>query len=475
MEDTGLDKVLPIGMETNDSYILSVREINDIKSKETGQAPKAYLRTFGCQQNESDSEKVLGMLDLMGYEITDDIESADVILYNTCAVRENAENRVFGILGPLKGLKEKKPDLLIGIFGCMAQEEGVSDIIKQKYRHVNMVFGTHALHKFPQILYRAITEEKIVIDTSDKETEIVEGIPTLRTGGAKAWVSIMYGCNNFCSYCIVPYVRGRERSRNREDILNEVKSLKAEGIKEITLLGQNVNSYGKDKYPDYGFAELLEDVAKTKIPRIRFMTSHPKDISDKLLEVMSKYPNIAKHLHLPAQSGSNKVLESMNRKYTRERYLEIVNKARKLMPQLAFSTDIIVGFPTETNEDFEDTIKLLKEVEYDMIFSFIYSKRKGTPAAKMESALTHDEIMQNFNRMLEVQSEIALRKNQEMVGKVYEVLVEGESKNNKDLLTGRTDSNKIVHFEGDKSLVGNFVNIKIIKAQTYFLFGEIIN
>ena len=437
-------------------------------------AKKAFVETYGCQQNVSDSEVLCGMLEKMGYTMCDSRDDADLIIYNTCAVREGAELKVFGNLGALKHLKNKNPDLIIGVCGCMMQQEQVQKEIKSKYRHVSMVFGTHSLYRFPELLQRVITDGVRVFDRVE-DGAIYEGLPVLRKEGPCAWVSVMYGCNNFCTYCIVPYVRGRERSRDKDIILEEVKQLAKEGYKEITLLGQNVNSYGSDLEEDTDFADLLEMVHSVEgIERIRFMTSHPKDISDKLIETMARLPKVCKQLHLPVQAGNDEVLRAMNRKYTKESYLERIAKVRSLMPDIVLTSDIIVGFPCETNEQFEDTIDVLEKVRYDTIFSFIYSRRPGTPAAKMEDVATPDDRKANFNRLLQVQDRISKEINDSYVGTVQKVLVEGPSKTNPDTMTGRTDGGKIVNFDGDASMVGKILDIEITESRTWSLVGKIV-
>lgn len=451
-------------------------KISEIKHILSGLPPKkAYIETYGCQQNVSDSEIIMGMLIDMGCEKTDDKENADFIIFNTCAVRENAELKVYGNLGALKHLKSKKPDLIIGVCGCMMQQKEVSQRIKSKYKHVDLVFGTHSLYSFPELLLRVIKTNGRVIDLMDTDGHIAEDFPVKREDGPTAWVSVMYGCNNFCSYCIVPYVRGRERSRDKEAIISEVKMLSKEGYREITLLGQNVNSYGKDLDDGVDFADLLNEVCKVDgIERVRFMTSHPKDISDKLIDTMVSNDKICKQLHLPFQAGSNRILKLMNRVYTKEEYLEKIEKVKSKMPDITLTTDIIVGFPGETKEDFEHTLDVLEKVRYDTIFSFIYSKRGGTPAAVMEDPTPMEEKKENFNRMLELQDKISYEKNKALEGKTMRVLVEGVSKTDETSLTGRTDGGKIVNFKGDINLKGSFVDVKITEAKTWSLAGEII-
>lgn len=462
-------------VEKQREVIKRVRQRNDMDVQRSGRKKLAMITTYGCQQNENDSERLRGMLREMGYGFTEDKEQADLILYNTCCVRENAELKVYGNVGALKHLKTKKPHMMIGICGCMMQQEHVVKQIKKKYRHVDMVFGTHTLYKFPEILEKAMYESYTVIDILDTDGHIVEDIPIHREGSVKAWVSIMYGCNNFCSYCIVPYVRGRERSRKPDDVISEVKQLVAEGYKEITLLGQNVNSYGKDLDEPMDFADLLRKVnAVDGIKRIRFMTSHPKDISDKLIQAMSECENVCEQLHLPFQAGSNKVLDAMNRRYTKERYLELIQKAKEAIPGIALTSDVIVGFPGETNEDFEETLDVIKKVEFDSLFTFIYSPRKGTPAEKMPDVLSKGEKQANFQKLLDIQNEISFKKNKEYLGKTVEVLVEGFSKNNPQILTGRTRTGKIVNFTGDEKLIGELVHVTIESVQTWSLFGKAV-
>ena len=437
-----------------------------------GVRPLAFVETYGCQQNVSDSEKLKGMLFEMGYDFCDHTEEADLVLYNTCAVRENAELRVFGNIGALKHQKRRNPDMKIVLCGCMMQQEHIAAAIKKKYPHVDLVFGTHALYRFPELLFQVMQNRRI-FDTANEDGTIFEEIPYHRDPLPLAKIPIMYGCNNFCTYCIVPYVRGRERSRDASDILQEVKEVAKLGYREVMLLGQNVNSYGNDVNSGLNFAQLLQEVCKVDgIERVRFMTSHPKDLSDELIAVMAKEKKICKQLHLPVQSGSNRVLGLMNRKYTKEQYLDLVRKVKEKMPNIVLTTDIIVGFPGETDADFEETLGVLKEVEYDTIFSFIYSKRAGTPAATMPDVMDDEQKHRNFDRMLAVQNEISKRKNDAYLGTEQTVLVEGVSKNNEKTLTGRTEGGKVVNFAGDKSRIGTFVKVKITKTQTWSLFGE---
>jgi len=443
-----------------------------IKEKNAGALMKYNISTFGCQMNENDSERLAGMLAEMGYTHTDKLEESDLIIYNTCCVRENAELKVYGHLGSLKGLKKEKPELVIAVCGCMMQQPEVVEEIRNKYRHVDLVFGTHNLYKFPELLYSVLDTRNNVIDVWDCDGVIAEDIPTRRENDIKAWVTIMYGCNNFCSYCIVPYVRGRERSRRPEVILNEIKQLGEQGFKEITLLGQNVNSYGKDLGEEFSFAKLLREVNEIEgIERIRFMTSHPKDLSDELIAAMRDCDKVCEHLHLPIQAGSTEILKKMNRKYTKDQYLELVEKIRKEIPDISITTDIIVGFPGETDEDFDETIDVVKKVRYDMAYTFLYSKRTGTPAAKSSNQIPEEVKKQRFDRLLEVQNRISREINDELLGQVVEVLVEGPSKTNEKMYTGRTRTNKIVNFQGNEEMVGKVVRIKIDKVQTWSLEG----
>ena len=434
-----------------------------------------YTETYGCQMNEHDTEKISWILENMDYIKTDDINVADLIIYNTCAIRENAELKVYGKIGSLKKLKRLNPDLIIGICGCMMQREDVRKIITTKHKHVDLIFGTHNIHKLPQLIKNHLQTGETIVDILEDTREIVEDINYNRTYSYKGYVNIMYGCNNFCTYCVVPYTRGRELSREPENIIEEIKSLAKGGCKEITLLGQNVNSYGNTLGYDYTFPMLIKNINEIEgIERIRFMTSHPKDISDELIESYAKLDKLSAHLHLPVQSGSNKVLKEMNRKYTKEDYLLIINKLKKAVTDITITTDIIVGFPGETEEDFLETLDLVKEVEFDSAFSFLYSIREGTKAAKMEEQIDYKVKHDRFQRLSDTMNEISLKKNQELIGKNLRVLVEEVSKNNPNVLTGRTEGFKIVHFEGDGSLIGSIINVEIDKASTFTLTGTII-
>ncbi|MBR0277344.1 MAG: tRNA (N6-isopentenyl adenosine(37)-C2)-methylthiotransferase MiaB [Clostridia bacterium] len=456
----------------SENEIKRQREIIEKKITENqGKNRTACVITLGCVQNENDSERIRGMLFEMGYSLTENSKTADVVIFNTCAVRENAELKVFGFLGALKHIKEQRHDMLIGICGCMIQQNHIVETIKSKFKFVDMIFGTHSLHRFPQILYSALKQR--VIDVEQTDGYIAENLMHIRESKVAASVSVMYGCNNFCSYCIVPYVRGRERSRLHNDIIAEVEGLAAMGYKEITLVGQNVNSYGKD-CGEIDFADLLHLVSKIEgIERIRFVSVHPKDITDKLIAEMASNKKICRQLHVPLQSGSTKVLSDMNRKYSKEQYLALIDKIKKAMPDIALSTDIIVGFPTETNEDFADTMDVVQKVGYDMIYNFIYSKRQGTPAAKMDFVLSEDEIKANFNTLIKKQAEILYNKNILLQNKIVEVLVEGKSRTDDKMLTGRTQSNKIVNFSGDEKYIGQIVKVKLNKIATWSLTGEI--
>ena len=433
--------------------------------------PTAYVETYGCQQNEADSEKIRGYLAMSGYRIIQQAEGADVVVMNTCAIREHAEQRVFGNLGALTHTKRRHPRQKIFLCGCMAGETKVSERIKKSYPYVDGVFSTHHLWQFPEILWNVLNKKKRQFYVEDEAGSIAEGIPQLRDSTLKAWVSIMYGCNNFCTYCIVPYVRGRERSRKKEDILAECRDVIAKGAKEITLLGQNVNSYGKDLEEAVDFADLLAEIAQLEGDfLIRFMTSHPKDASEKLFDTMAKYPKIAKQLHLPFQSGSSRVLKAMNRHYDRETYLKKVNYAKSVMPDLVLTSDVIVGFPGETEAEFEETISLIQQVHYDSLFTFIFSPRTGTPAASMEDPTPKEEKNRRFDRLCNVQNEISVQIHENYVGRCLRCLVDGKDKN---LLTARTEGGRLVRFSGCAELIGTYQNIAITGATTWSLTGEL--
>lgn len=442
--------------------------------KDFGTGRYYHITTYGCQMNEHDSELIMGILEKMGYQATEDREQADVILLNTCAIRENAEDKVFGELGHLKPLKTLKPDLIVGVCGCMSQEESVVNRILQKHAFVDLIFGTHNIHRLPYLLRDAFYNKEMVVEVWSKEGDIIENLPKKREG-MKAWVNIMYGCDKFCTYCIVPYTRGKERSRRPQDVIDEVRELARQGFTEITLLGQNVNAYGKDFTDiDYTFANLMDDMHKIDIPRVRFTTSHPRDFDDPLIEVLAKKGNLVEHIHLPVQSGSSAILKKMSRKYTRETYLELVRKIRTAIPDVVLTTDIIVGFPGETDEQFAETISLVKEVEFDSGFTFIYSPRVGTPAAGMADNVPMAVKKQRLQQLNQVMNEISYKKNKVMQGQVVEVLVEGASKKNSDVLAGRTRTNKLVHFRGSSELYGKIVQVRITEPQTWLLNGELV-
>ena len=432
---------------------------------------KYYITTMGCQLNENDSEKLAGIVEGMGFEKTEKLEEADLVIYNTCCVRENAEERLFGKLGELKKQKEEK-GTIIAIGGCMMQEPAMLEKIKKSYNYTDIVFGTHTLHKFEEDLKKVLENGKKVRDVIDIDGEVIEDLPIKRNDNFKASVTIMYGCNNFCSYCIVPYVRGRERSREPEKILEEVEMLAKEGYKEITLLGQNVNSYnGRENYK---FANLLNDVCKIDgIERVRFISPHPKDFTDDVIEAIANNSKIARVLHLPLQSGSSAVLKKMNRKYTKEQYLELVDKIKTRIPDVVLSTDIIVGFPGETEEDFEDTLDVVRKVNYEQVFMFIYSRREGTVADKMENQIPEEIKHKRFDRLKELFDSRVSENNQKYIGTTQKILVDGYSKNDKETLTGRTDINKVVNFKGNEELIGKMINIKITEEHKWYLTGEL--
>jgi len=453
-----------------------IRENNELDYLKTGRQKLMHVITFGCQQNESDSEKIRGMLAEMGFIHTENKEQADIIIINTCCVRENAELKLYGNIGALKKLKSDNPSLIIGVCGCMMQQEHAVEMIRKKYRHVDLIFGTHNVYKLPELLERSMNEKYTLIDILDTEGTIIEDIPVLREEKFKAWVTIMYGCNNFCSYCIVPHVRGRERSRQPEDIIREIEGLAKDGCKEVTLLGQNVNSYGKDLEMEVDFSDLIRLVNEIEgIERIRFMTSHPKDISEKLIHTMRDCKKVCEQLHFPFQAGSNEILRRMNRKYTKEEYLNKAFKAKQEIPGVVLSTDVIVGFPGETDEDFEETLNVLRKIEFDQIFMFIYSKRKGTPAALMEDPYSYEDKHRHFDMLVKLQNEISRKANEAYLGKTVEVLVDGASKNDAKKFTGRTRTGKVVNFSGSDGITGKLVNVNIKEIHSWFLNGEMVN
>ena len=450
------------------------KKICDIHTQR-GVTPKALVDTFGCQQNVADSQNIMGMLRAMGCELTEDVNQADIVVLNTCAIRDHAEKRVYGTLGALTHTKKANPEQIICLCGCMAQRGEVAEKVRKSYRHVDLVFGPQAMWKFPELLHQVYTRRGRVFSVEDEHGHIAEGMPVVREGGIRAWVSIMYGCNNFCSYCIVPYVRGRERSREAEHILSECRELIASGIKEITLLGQNVNSYGKDLENPMDFADLLAEIDKIEGDYlIRFMTSHPKDASQKLFDTMARCKHVAHQLHLPVQSGNSRVLKEMNRGYTREQYLEKVNYAKRVMPDLVLTSDIIIGFPGETEDEAMDTVSLIREVRYDALFTFIYSPRPGTPAARMPDPATRAEKQVWFDKLCDAQNEISQELHREYVGRTVTVLVDSESGEEEYNLSSRTAGGRLVHLKGDAALVGQYVSAKITDSNTWALFGEAI-
>ena len=479
--------ITPEETEKQSYYMQCVRDLNSGKKEK----PIACVKTFGCQMNEHDSEKLAGMAERMGYEIVPDEVAGkyegrpcDLVILNTCCVRENAEEKIFGHIGALKGAKHEYPGLLTVVCGCMTEQKHISDEINQKFRNVDILFGTHDLYRLPEFIYTALIDGRRVSIPANSGDEVAEGLPIKRDSSFKAWVTIMYGCNNFCTYCVVPYVRGRERSRKKDDILHEIDELANAGVREITLLGQNVNSYGKDIKEDGApnFAGLLSEICEkikgSSIKRVRFMTSHPKDLSDELIDVMARCPEICAQLHLPVQSGSTEILGRMNRRYTKEQYIELVDRIRAKIPDIALSTDIITGFPGETEEDFSHTLDLVKRVEYDAAFTFIYSPRVGTPAAEYEDQVPSEVVHERFNRLLDAQNKVCRAHNEACVGKTLEVLCEGVSRTNDARLTGRTESNKIVNFTAENisadDAAGRFVKVYIENAQTWSLEGRAV-
>ena len=467
---------LPDYKEARTRDIRKYKTVNfklDSKMKDKYKGMKFHLKTYGCQMNEHDSENIKALLTSIGFEEIEDYEKADLVLLNTCSIRENAHNKAFGMLGRLKHLKEQKPELLVGLCGCMAQEASVVEEILKDYKFVNFVFGTHNMYQLPNILDKAMIENKQQIEVLSREEDLVEGLPVIRANSYKAYVNIIYGCNKFCTYCIVPYTRGRERSRKKEDILKEVENLVKDGYKEVTLLGQNVNAYWKDLYEDYNLANLLEDIAKMNIPRIRFTTSHPWDFTDNMIEVIAKYPNIMPSVHLPVQSGSSKVLKLMGRRYTRESYLELFDKIKNTVPNVAISTDIIVGFPGESEEDFQETLSLVEYCKYDNAFTFVFSARVGTPACKLKDEVPLKEKEERLQRLNEIVNKYFLENNKKLEGKVLKVLVEGISEK-KNMYYGYSETNKLINFTSNKELeLGSIVDVKITSSKTWSLDGEL--
>ena len=456
-------------------YIELCRKEVERISKEAGRTLKAFSKCMGCQMNAKDSEKLIGILEAMGYEMTEKENEADFVIYNTCTVRENANLKLYGRLGMLGTLKKKNKYMKIAMCGCMMQEPDVVEKIKKSYSFVDLVFGTHNIFKFAELVYTSFKSDSMIIDIWKDTDQIVEDLPCERKYKFKSGVNIMFGCNNFCSYCIVPYVRGRERSRKPQDIINEVKNLADDGVVEVMLLGQNVNSYGKNFEEPYSFAKLLTEIEKIDgIERIRFMTSHPKDLSDELIEVMKNSKKICRHLHLPLQSGSTKILKRMNRKYTKEDYLNLAEKIRREIPDIALTTDIIVGFPGETKEDVMETIDVVRKVRYESAFTFIYSKRTGTPAAAMEDQVDEAEVKENFNMLLKEVQTIAAEEMKKLTGTEQDVLVETVNEQDSSLVTGRLSNNAVVHFKADESIIGTICRVRLNECKGFYYIGEMI-
>lgn len=464
--------VSPEEMRKQNEYMQLARTI--LSARYPDAAPKAFVHTYGCQGNVADSERIKGQLKALGYEFTENKEDADFVLFNTCAVREHAEDRVFGNVGALKPIKNERKGMIIALCGCMMQQEHVAERIKRSYPFVNLVFGTFAVYRLPELLYRVLSSGRRVFEIAENPADLAEGLPVYRDHSFKTWLPIMYGCNNFCSYCIVPYVRGRERSRSADAVIAEAKELIAMGAKEITLLGQNVNSYGKTNEDGIRFPQLLRKInALDGDFKIRFMTSHPKDCTPELLDAMAECEKCARHLHLPFQSGNDRVLKAMNRCYTREQYLSLIRYARKVMPDISITSDIIVGFPGETYEEFKDTLSLIEEVKFTSLFTFIFSLRRGTKAETMDDPIPAEEKSKWFNELLKTQERIASERSAAMVGKTYEVLVEDETKEGNGMLTGRTGGNINIDFPGDKALIGTYTKVKVTNAMNWLLSGEL--
>ena len=461
-------------IRTNKEVLIKTNEyILKENLKELGTGKKYFLKTYGCQMNEHDSENIKAILEEMSFEPIDNMEEADLILLNTCAIRENAHNKVFGYLGRIKHLKEERPHVIAGICGCMAQEEVVVNEIMKKYKWLDIVFGTHNIHNLPNILSKSIEKKEQEIEVMSCEGDIIENIPVKRDSKYKAWINIMYGCDKFCTYCIVPYTRGKQRSRKKEFILDEVNKLIKDGYKEVTLLGQNVNAYGKDLKEDYKMENLLEDVAKTGIERIRFVTSHPWDFTDNMIDVIKNNKNIMPYIHLPLQSGSDRILKLMGRRYTKEKYLELYNKLKKALPYSSITTDIIVGFPGETEEDFNDTLEVVNECKYDSAFTFIFSPREGTPAAKMKDDISLEVKNERLQKLNELINKYSKEANDRYLDKTVPVLIEGVSEKNTDILMGYTDTMKLVNVEADKKYIGTIQNVKITSVKTWSMDGII--
>lgn len=456
-------------------FIEKAREYVEVLADKSGRTPTCCVTTFGCQMNARDSEKLAGILEKAGYKLTED-EDADFVIYNTCTVRDNANQRVYGRLGHLNSLKKKNPHKKIALCGCMMQEPSVIEKIRKSYRFVDLIFGTHNIYKFPELLVTMFESNDMIIDIWNETDQIVEELPVERKYSFKSGINIMFGCNNFCSYCIVPYVRGRERSRNPKDIIREIESLVADGVVEIMLLGQNVNSYGKNLDEPMTFAQLLKEIEKIDgLLRIRFMTSHPKDLSDELIQVMKESGKICRHLHLPLQSGSTRILSQMNRRYTKEQYIELALKIKKEIPDIAITTDIIVGFPGETPEDVDETIDVIKKIKYDNAFTFIYSKRMGTPAASMDNQIPEEVVKESFDRVLKVVQDTAKERASLLQGQTLEALAEEVNEQDENLLTGRLSNNMIVHFKGEKELIGKIVSVYLKECHGFYYLGELIS
>ena len=459
--------------EVTNFCVANSKHIEDLRKISSGK--NYYIRTYGCQANVRDEETMRAMLEDAGYKLAEDVEKADVIIINTCAVRENAEDKVYGGIGNLKRLRRANKDLVLAICGCMVEQPEILDRLMKTFPEVNLFFGTHEIAQLLDLIYEVITTKERIVSIESKQGEVVEFVPDCRNNHYKAYVNIIYGCNKFCTYCIVPYTRGKERSRRFADIMDEVRELKKLNYQEITFLGQNVNAYGKDLDEGKDFADLMEAVAKLGIPRLRFTTSHPWDFSSKMIEVIAKYPNIMKFIHLPVQSGNDEILRKMGRRYTREQYLNLIKEMREKIPGLSLSTDIIVGFPNETEEQFQDTCSLVDIVQYEAAFTFIYSPRRGTPAAKMEDNVSKETKVRRFQELVKHLEKHIEEYSESMVGKIFPVLVDGVSKTDENMLSGYTEENKLVHFKGDISLVGTIVSVKINESHTYSLIGEIVN
>lgn len=476
LKTINLNSEIPLDEPLRQYYFINkAKEYVKAEEKRLGRAPVAVITTFGCQMNSRDSEKLVGILEQIGYKEGTNEEEADFVIFNTCTVRENANLKVYGRLGRLKSKKKQNPNMLIGLCGCMMQEQEEVEKISKSYGFVDFIFGTHNIFKFAELIVNRFESKKMVVDVWDDTDQIVEDLPTERKFPFKSGVNIMFGCNNFCSYCIVPYVRGRERSRNPVDIIQEIRDLVADGVVEIMLLGQNVNSYGKNLSTPMSFAQLLVEIEKIDgLHRIRFMTSHPKDLSDELIEVMKDSKKICRHLHLPVQSGSTNILSKMNRQYTQESYLTLVRKIKSAIPNISLTTDIIVGFPGETEEDFQETMKVVEEVRYDSAFTFIYSKRTGTPAASMANQIPEAVIKERFDRLLKTVQDISAQVTSKHAGTIQEVLVESENEHDNSLVTGRMSNNILVHFPGEKKLIGTIVTVKLTECKGFYYLGEII-